>query len=108
MLDETALPPLIADRRGIEFGDVRQGVEELLQELTGARTRRQRLLAIQDALHEMDVSWVTHPALPPMVCCPRCAETDTLVGWEQIDPKRGDVYAGLRCTKCGWSDGGEV
>ena len=108
MLDETALPPLIADRRGIKFDDVREGIEELMQELTGSRTRRQRLLAIQAALQEMDVDWITHPALRPMICCPRCGETDTLTSWEQVDRQRGDLYAGLRCTNCGWSDGGEI
>lgn len=108
LLDETPLPPLICDRRGIDFSDVHQGIEDLLGDLTGSRTRRQRLLAIQAALQEMDVSWITHPALPPMVCCPTCGETDTLIGWEQTDREGDDVYAGMRCTNCGWSDGGEI
>lgn len=51
-------------------------------------------------------SWITHPALPPMVCCPRCGETDTLVGWE--DWSGDDHYSGLRCSSCKWEDGGEV
>ena len=37
---------------------------------------------IQAALQKMDVRWITHPALPPMVCCPRCGETDTLC-WQE-------------------------
>jgi hypothetical protein len=108
LLDETPLPPLIADLRGIDFSDRHRGVEELLEVLTGTRTRRLRLLAIQAALQEMDVKWITHPALPPMVCCPTCGETDTLVDWEQIDGGRGDLYAGMRCTTCGWTGGGET
>lgn len=108
LLDATPLPPLIADRRGVTFSDRREGIEELLGDLTGSRTRRQRLLAIQSALSELDVSWIIHPALPPMVCCPRCGDTDTLVGWEQTDRQRGDIYAGMRCTNCGWSNGGEM
>jgi hypothetical protein len=108
LLDETPLPPLIADRRGVDFSDLHKGIAELLGDLTGSRARRQRLLAIQAALEEMDVQWITHPALPPMVCCPQCGETDKLEPWQQTDKKRGDVYAGMRCTSCGWSDGGEV
>lgn len=108
LLDETPLPALISDRRGVDFSDFHRGIDELLGDLTGSRTRRLRLLAIQAALQEMDVKWITHPALPPMVCCPRCGEIETLEAWEQIDHKRDDRYAGMRCTSCGWSDGGEV
>lgn len=107
LLDDTPLPPLIADRRGVDFSDIHKGIEELLADLTGFRTRCQRLLAIQAALDEMDVQWITHPALPPMVCCPSCGETDTLESWHQID-RRGDNYAGMQCTNCGWSDGSEM
>jgi hypothetical protein len=107
LLDDTPLPPLIRDRSGVAFDNVRMGIENLLAALTGKRTRRQRLLAITAALEEMDVDWITHPALPPMVCCPRCGETDSLEGWEQYDG-RGDHYAGMRCTNCGWSGGSEV
>jgi hypothetical protein len=106
LLDETALPALIADRRSINFSDVRTGVEELLGELTGGRTKRVRLMAIQAVLYDMDVDWRTHPALPPLLCCPTCGETGTLEAWEQSDPR--GTYAGLRCTGCRWSDGGEV
>jgi hypothetical protein len=108
LLDETPLPPLIADFRGITFADRQKGIENLLGDLTGARTRRLRLLAIQGALEEMDVQWITHPPLAPMVCCPKCGETDTLVAWQDRDEKRGDLYAGMRCTGCAWSGGGEV
>jgi len=108
LLDKTALPPLIADRKGIDFHDQHAGLEQLLEDLTGARTRRLRLLAIQEALQEMDVEWITHPQLPPMVCCPKCGETGALEPWEQIDEQRDDLYAGMRCTNCDWSGGGEV
>lgn len=108
LLDETPLPALIADRCWIDFRDLHKGIGELLGHLTGFRTRRRRLLAIQAALEEMDVNWATHPALPPMVCCPQCGATDVLEAWQQTDHMRGDLYAGLRCTNCGWSGGGEV
>jgi hypothetical protein len=107
LLDETPLPPLIADRRGIDFTDRHEGIAELIGDLTGSRTKRQRLMAIQSALEEMDVQWITHPLVPPMVCCPKCGETETLEGWQQTD-RRGDEYAGMRCTSCNWSGGGEI
>ena len=107
VLDRTPLPPLISDRRYVDFTDTHTGIEELLGDLTGARTKRARLLAIQRAIEEMDVQWTPHPLLLPMVCCPNCGETETLEGWEQ-QGRRGDLYAGLRCSKCGWSDGSEV
>jgi TIR domain len=47
LLDSTPLPPLIADRRGIDFSDEREGVLALAGELTGVKARRDRLLAIQ-------------------------------------------------------------
>jgi hypothetical protein len=108
LLDQTPLPPLIADRRWVDFSDRRAGIAELLGDLTGTRTRRLRLLAIQAVLQEMDVQWITHPLLPPMVCCPKCGETDTLEPWQQTDHKRDARYAGMRCTNCDWHDGGEV
>ena len=108
VLDRTPLPPLISDRRYVDFADTHVGIAELLGALTGTRTRQQRLLAIQRALEEMDVQWIQHPCLPPMVCCPRCGETETLKSWERRDPRRDDTYAGMYCTKCHWSNGGEI
>ena len=106
LLDKTPLPPLIADRCGIDFSETGDGIEALLGELTGERTRKRRLMAIQKALEEMDVTWITHPTVIPLVCCPDCGETEALEAWQQ--DRRGDTYAGMRCTKCGWSGGGEV
>jgi TIR domain len=108
VLDGTPLPPLISDRRYVDFSDTHSGIAELLGDLTGSRTRRQRLLAIQGALQEMDVQWIMHPTLPPMLCCPRCGETETLKSWEQTDARRDDTYAGMMCTNCNWSGGGEI
>jgi hypothetical protein len=105
--DETPLPALISDRRWIDMRDPQKGVEDLLGDLLGVRTRRLRLLAIQGALDDMDVEWFTSPAAPPLLCCPSCGETDYLESWEATDT-RGDRYAGVRCSRCSWSNGGEV
>jgi predicted RNA-binding Zn-ribbon protein involved in translation (DUF1610 family) len=108
LLDETPLPALIADRCGIDFSDTHEGISLLIGDITGTRTRKSRLMAIQKALDEMDVEWILHPMSNPMVCCPNCGETETLKGWQETDHRRGDTYAGMLCTKCGWSIGGEI
>jgi len=106
--DETPLPPLTADHSGIDSKDQHEGIESLLGDLPGVRTRKLRLMALQAALEEMDVNWIIHPSVTPMVCCPGCGETETLMAWEQQDRRRHDTYAGMECTACGWSGGGEV
>ncbi|MDO9535723.1 MAG: hypothetical protein Q7J85_10435 [Bacillota bacterium] len=109
LLDDTDLPPLISDRSSVDLNDVGKGIEELLDNLTGQRTQRARLLAIQSALDDMDLEWITHPALPPMVCCPNCGgDKENLLPWQEIDEVRDDIYYGMRCKRCGWSNGGEI
>jgi hypothetical protein len=108
LLDSTPVPALISDRRRIDFGDSHKGIDELLGDLTGARTKRLRLLAITHAVQEMDVEWIAHPMLRPMLCCPKCGETTSLESWQQTDDKYDSQYAGMRCTNCNWEDGGEI
>lgn len=40
MLDETPLPALISDRKGIDFSDPKEGILELAGGLTGKRARK--------------------------------------------------------------------
>ena len=107
MLDDTPLPPLIADRKGIDFCHPKDGILELTGDLTGTRTRKDRLMAIQAAIEELDVEWTIHPMVGPMACCPRCGN-EKLEGFEQTDHKNDRSYAGLWCRKCEWSAGGEI
>jgi TIR domain len=106
LLDATPLPPLVADRRGIDFSDEREGILALAGELTGVRARRDRLLAIQGALDELDVNWNLHPMVNPLVCCPRCGE-EKLEAFEQ-DYAYDRRAAGLWCPRCKWSAGGDL
>jgi len=108
LLDETPLPMIIADRRGVDFRDRKSGLATLLADLTGHRSKRERLMAIQGAIYEMDVQWTTHPAARPLVCCPKCGETEELESWRQMHETNGDEYAGLCCKRCGWSEGCEI
>src|SRR5262245_37179075 len=107
-LDSTPLPPLIADRRSIDFSDHRAGIESLLSELVGDRSRRARLMAIQHVLTDLNFTWHESPALNPIICCPRCGEEKLIEGWEDWARNHEGHYAGLRCMACGWNDGGEV
>jgi hypothetical protein len=107
LLDETPLPGLIADRKGIDFSDPKEGILELVGDMTGTRTRKDRLLAIQAAIQELDVEWNIHPMVGPMVCCPRCGN-EKLEGYEQTDYKNDRSYAGMYCPQCPWSEGGEI
>lgn len=107
-LDETPLPALIADRKWISFTDPKEGILELTGDLTGARSRKDRLLAIQEAFAELDVDWIMHPMVgPPMLCCPRCGN-EKLEGFHNTDDKNDRSYAGLQCPACRWSNGGEI
>lgn len=107
-VDDTPLPPLIADRRYIDLRDVKAGIQELVGDITGVRSRRARLLAIQEVLNDLEVRWTFHPGVGyPILCCPECGEEHTLEPWEATDYKRDDVYWGLRCKQCGWSGGEE-
>lgn len=107
MLDQTPLPVLIADRKGIDFTNPKEGILELAGDLTGTRARKDRLLAIQAAIEELDVEWNMHPMVGPMVCCPRCGN-EKLEGYEQTDYKNDRRYAGLFCAQCNWNGGGEI
>jgi hypothetical protein len=107
MIDDTPLPALIADRKGIDFSDPKEGILELAGDLTGTRARRDRLMAIQEAIEELDIEWNIHPMVGPMACCPRCGE-EKLEAFEQHYRDRDGSVAGLWCPKCKWSAGGDT
>ena len=107
-LDITPLPPLIQDLKAVNFSDRRRGIDTLLSELIGNRSRRGRLLALQQVLSDLDVRWHDNPGISPIICCPKCGEEDDIEGWEKYAQTHEGHYAGLRCLKCNWSDGGEV
>jgi hypothetical protein len=107
-LDSTPLPPLIEDRRALDFRDPKRGVETVLSELLGHRSRRARLLAIQRVLSDMDVTWYDNRAVNPILCCPNCGEEKRIEGWHDFAQTHEGEYAGLRCLNCGWENGGEV
>lgn len=49
------------------------------------------------------------PGYGPIVGCPACgAGLDQIEGFSETDFARDDEYAGARCKRCGWNDGGEL
>jgi hypothetical protein len=107
LLDETPLPLLISDRKGIDFTSARERILELAGDLTGTRARKDRLRAIQAAIEELDVEWNLHPMVGPMICCPRCGN-EKLEAYDQTDYEHDRRYAGMYCPMCRWSAGGEI
>lgn len=105
LLDETPLPQIIRDIKGEDFSQPTEAIPRLVDDLMGFRSRRERLLAIQQALDEMDIRWNVAPGMA-IICCPKCGIENTIKGW-QAGSLHG-TYAGLRCTACGWEEGGEI
>ena len=107
-LDKTPLPPLIQDLKFVDFSKRKGGINSLLSELIGDHSRRARLLALQQVLSDLDVRWHDNPGIDPIICCPKCGGEDDIEEWDGYSQTHEGHYAGLRCLKCSWSDGGEI
>ena len=91
-LDDTELPPLLADLRYLRAED--PNVRELAVEILGLSSEREWLKAVQKTLDEAGIAVGFFPGYGAIVCCPRCGADDQ--------------YAGARCRDCHWEGGGEV
>jgi hypothetical protein len=107
ILDDTPLPPLI---RRLKWVDLRDEDEpRAVNEIMGFAHDRDRMRAIQQTIDEAGVEVGYFPGHGPVAACPRCgAGLDKLRGWEQVDEQRDDLYGGVQCTECGFSDGAEL
>jgi hypothetical protein len=75
----------------------------------GFSTDQDRLLAIQQHLDEAGFQVAFFEGYGPVVCCPRYgAGVEHLRGWSDVDERRDDMYAGVKCTRRGFNDGGEI
>lgn len=101
VLDDTPLPPLIADLKYIPYhGGTEPDRAELIRAITGEAPSRNLIKAIVKKYHEV----IRDPdAKDPfgMVACPRCG-SGRLGGSSLTDFVRDDVYYVLQCEKCGW------
>ena len=106
-LDNTATPDIVSDLRYI---DATRDPDPnfIADQLMGFRGN-DRLIAMQNALEEMNLGTRYFEGLGVVVACPRCGNpAKNLEGWSQPDSERDDTYAGARCPECDWNDGGEV
>lgn len=106
-VDDTPLPPLIRDIRAEDLRDPKKDIPKLIDGVLGFRTRKDRMLAIQEAIDEMDFNWVAGISFVPLICCPKCGAEKTLEAFNTTD-RRGDRYEVVRCGACGWSDANEL
>ena len=106
-LDETPLPPLLSPIYHIDATDGNH--QRVARELLGLKTQAEFLQAVQEFIDNsgLDFRWFSEAGV--YVCCPKCcAASSELEAWEETDPRRGDLYRGVRCKMCGWNEGGEV
>jgi|SRR5665647_383475 len=107
LLDRTSLPPLLASLRRIDGTD--RDHHRVARELLGIGSDTAYRLAVQGFIDEAGLEFREFPGVGVVVACPRCGATaDNLMGWQEIDNERDDVYVGARCTICGWSEGSET
>lgn len=107
ILDDTPLPPLIRRLKWVDLQD--EDETRAVNEIMGFATDRDRMLAIQATLDEAGIEVAYFPGYGNVAACPRCgAGLDKLRGWQQVDERRDDLYAGVECTDCGFNDGGEI
>jgi hypothetical protein len=106
-LDDTAIRPLLAGVRYIDGSDGNH--VRVVREILGIESDVAFRLAVQEFIDSAGLDFREFYGVGVLVTCPKCGATpDYLEGWQDWDHQRGDQYAGARCKKCGWSDGGEV
>lgn len=108
ILDDSSLPSLL---RRLKWVDLREDddVTRAVNEIMGFANDRDRMRAIQATLDEARIEVNYFPGYGYVAACPKCgAGLDKLRGWQQVDERRDDLYGGVQCMDCGFSDGAEV
>lgn len=106
-LDDTPLPEMLKRKKYI---DARGSDHSLVaSEILGLNSDAKLIMAIQETFESWNIRVDYVPGYGPYVGCPKCgAGIDDIEQWSQTDYSRDDTYAGARCKKCGWEDGGEI
>lgn len=106
-LDDTPVPDLVSD---LKYVDMRDGnIGAAVDTIMGFKGQTERVKATQQFLEDSNIEVIYIPGYGPIMGCPRCgAGLESIEGWAATDYRRDDEYAGARCTKCRWEDGGEI
>jgi TIR domain len=106
-LDHTALPALL---QPIAWIDAEQeDAIGVARKIMGLGSDDQFIKAVQAEIEEAGIEFRYFHGYGVAVGCPKCgAPINDLEQWGATDYVRDDEYAGVRCRRCGWEDGGEV
>jgi hypothetical protein len=106
-LDDTALPALLQPIAWINAED--EGAVGVARKIMGLSSNEQYIRAVQAEIEEAGLEFEYFHGYGVAVGCPRCgAPVGELEAWSATDYMRDDEYAGVRCKRCGWEDGGEI
>jgi hypothetical protein len=106
-LDDTPLPALL---RAPAWVDGKSGpTVDVARRLANIQSDNEYIKAVQAEITEAGFEYEYFHGYGVAVGCPRCgASVRDLEQWVATDLERDDEYAGARCTKCSWNDGGEI
>jgi hypothetical protein len=107
-LDDTPLPALLKPFKWLRLEDKRDA-STVARQLAGIGSREEFLKAVQTTLEESGLEVGYFEGYGPAVGCPKYgASLSELRGWSDVDERHDDMYASVRCNRCGWNDGGAI
>ncbi|MEV8504665.1 toll/interleukin-1 receptor domain-containing protein [Actinoplanes sp. NPDC051475] len=107
LLDDTDLPAML---RPIACIDGRHdGTVAVARRILGIGSDAEYIKAVQEQIEEAGLEYRYFRGYGVALGCPECGLlARDLEPYSQIDRERDDLYAGVRCPRCGWNDGGEI
>ena len=106
-LDDTSLPMLLQPISWINAED--EGAVGVARKIMRLNSSEQYIKAVQAEIEEAGLEFAYFHGYGVAVGCPRCgAPVGDLESWAATDYLRDDEYAGVRCKRCRWENGGET
>lgn len=103
MVDDTALPVLVADYRGFDISDGAMTLEQVAQQIAGSPGNVELAQILQTKLNTITREESGDGDPFPMLVCPTCASAK-LKRSSATDYAHDEVYYLIECEDCGWSD----
>lgn len=105
-LEDTPLPILLQPISWINAED--EEAVGVARKIMGLNSSEQYIKAVQAEIGEADLEFAYFHGYGVAAGCPRCGSpVSDLEQWVATDYLRDDEYAGVRCKRCRWEDGGE-